>query len=285
VQRMSKKERKKAADDVLEKFLHEPIENIAQAYFDDFVRENANNSAKVGLKTLVIREEVGQCCDWCHSLAGEYEYGEQPKDFFRRHDYCRCMVLFKSVKGKYTDIWSKKEFDSQKEARIAKARELEKEDELKKMTREVVKPYFDKATPSKGKIEFEKGWVKGQNGDAEIRYAKNIHQHFGGDIQLNSKRDDIKYADYTWNGKLWEHKSCRSENSVDKQVQKALKQIKTNPGGIVIERTNKNLTTEQIHNQIMDRISRSVPSEINQFDVIVFEEDNIIFAMNWRRKK
>ena len=35
----------------------------------------------------------------------------------------------------------------------------------------------------------------------------------------------------------------------------------------------------------MDRISRSVPSEINQFDVIVFEEDNIIFAMNWRRKK
>ena len=51
---MSKKERKKAAEDVLEKFLHEPIENIPQANFDDFVRENANNSAKVGLKTFVF---------------------------------------------------------------------------------------------------------------------------------------------------------------------------------------------------------------------------------------
>ena len=87
------KTRKEIAEQAINKYLNEPIKNITQAYYDEFVKENAESSAQVGLKTIVIRREIGRCCDWCASLAGEYEYGEQPADFFRRHDfYVRTLV-------------------------------------------------------------------------------------------------------------------------------------------------------------------------------------------------
>ena len=114
------KTRKEIAEQAINKYLNEPIKNITQAYYDEFVKENAKSSAQVGIKTIVIRREIGRCCDWCHSLAGEYEYGEQPADFFKRHDYCKCIVLFQSSKNKYIDVWSKKEFETEKSARIEK---------------------------------------------------------------------------------------------------------------------------------------------------------------------
>lgn len=130
------KTRKEIAEEAINKYLNEPIKNITQAYYDEFVKENAESSAQVGLKTIVSRREIGRCCDWCHSLVGEYEYGEQPADFFRRHDYCKCIVLFRNEKGRYTDVWSKKEYTSEKNARIEKAKELESEDVFNKMSRE-----------------------------------------------------------------------------------------------------------------------------------------------------
>ena len=75
------KTRKEIAEEAINKYLNEPIKNITQAYYDEFVKENAKSSAQVGIKTIVIRREIGRCCDWCHSLVGEYEYGEQPADF------------------------------------------------------------------------------------------------------------------------------------------------------------------------------------------------------------
>ena len=116
------KTRKEIAEEAINKYLNEPIKNITQAYYDEFVKENAESSAQVGLKTIVSRREIGRCCDWCHSLVGEYEYGEQPADFFRRHDYCKCIVLFRNEKGRYTDVWSKKEYTSEKNERIEKAK-------------------------------------------------------------------------------------------------------------------------------------------------------------------
>lgn len=268
----------------IERYLDEPIKNITQAYYDDFVKDNALNSAKVGLKTIVIRREVGSCCDWCRSLAGEYVYGEQPADFFRRHDYCKCMVLFKNEKGRFVDVWSKKEFESEKAARIAKVKEFDLEDEFHQMSRETLKPYWDKATPGKGKIEIEQGWDKGQNGDAELKYAKILHEKFGGKVLLMKKRNEMMFADYTWNGKLWEHKSAQSVNAIDKQVQKGIHQIETNPGGLIVE-TRKNLSKQEAYNKIMNRLRRSTPSNIKELDVFVFNRDEMIMAIHFKNKK
>lgn len=275
------KTRKEIAEQAINKYLNEPIKNITQAYYDEFVKENAENSAQVGLKTIVIRREIGRCCDWCSSLAGEYEYGEQPEDFFRRHDYCKCMVLFKNMNGRYTDVWSKKRFESEKMARIAKVKEFDLEDEFTQMSRETLKPYWDKATPGKGKIEIEEGWDKGQNGDAELRYAKNLHQRFGGDIKLLSNSNDSKSPDYQWNGELWEHKGAGSLTSIDNQLRRGIKQIAENPGGVIIERTSKVASRKETYEKIMYRLDRSCYHK--KTDVIVFDGDDIFLAIHWEK--
>lgn len=93
--------------------MDEPIRNISQSFVDDFILANAAFRNKSGLRTYIIRKTAGKCCKWCSDLAGSYAYPEDvPKDVFRRHDNCRCTVVFKSDKGTQ-NVWSKKWTDPQ----------------------------------------------------------------------------------------------------------------------------------------------------------------------------
>ena len=92
---------------------------------NDFVKAQVIFSEKAGLSAKIIRYPVGKCCEWCDQLAGTYNAADAPREIYARHDNCTCVVLYKSEKnGKYTDVWSKKEFDSEREARIAREKEL-----------------------------------------------------------------------------------------------------------------------------------------------------------------
>ncbi len=92
------------------------LENASSSTLTEYIQENVEYRASAGLKETIIREELSNCCKWCHDLAGEYEYGTEPNDIYRRHDNCKCIVLFKSAKGKYQDVWSKKQYDTRKYA-------------------------------------------------------------------------------------------------------------------------------------------------------------------------
>ena len=116
---------RKASDEEINSVLSvAPIENILMSAYDEFVEENARIRAEAGLKELIIREAVGGCCEWCSKLAGIFEYGEHPKDVFRRHDNCTCLVTHKSEKA-YTNVHSKKVYESQRDARIDSVRTRE----------------------------------------------------------------------------------------------------------------------------------------------------------------
>lgn len=120
--------------DKIKRLLGEPIRNIAQSFYDDFVEANVKFRSRSGLKTFIIRQELAKCCKWCHGLAGIYNSEDAPQDIYRRHDSCRCMVTFKNEKG-YTNVWNKKEFDTYREARISAIKELEKAKRIEKSTR------------------------------------------------------------------------------------------------------------------------------------------------------
>ena len=109
------------------KFLEpEALENILIGAYDTFVEENVEIRAKAGLTVSITREALGGCCEWCSKLVGTYPYGEEPKEIYQKHDNCTCMVTAKTDKG-YTDVWSKKQYQSQKEARSARVNEILKE--------------------------------------------------------------------------------------------------------------------------------------------------------------
>ncbi len=91
------------------------LENILIGAYDAFVEENVEIRAEAGLTETITRESIGGCCEWCSKLAGTYRYGEEPKEVYQKHDNCTCVVTAKTDKG-YTDVWSKKQYQSQKEA-------------------------------------------------------------------------------------------------------------------------------------------------------------------------
>lgn len=94
--------------------------NVVQSFFDNFLKSNADFRSKAGLKMTVIRESIGVCCDWCQGLVGTYDYDSRPSDIYARHKNCNCIVVTKTERGTYQDAWSRKEYESQRDARIAR---------------------------------------------------------------------------------------------------------------------------------------------------------------------
>lgn len=102
----------------------EPFRNFCHSFYDEFVEQNVAFRHRAGVKSLIIRRNLGGCCDWCQNLAGIYVYGEEPKDVYRRHDSCRCLVTSKFEGQGYQDVWSKKEFAKQRDARIEREKTI-----------------------------------------------------------------------------------------------------------------------------------------------------------------
>ena len=102
-------------DDVSEKLLT-AFENFSKSIVDKTIEANADFQYRAGLHPKIIRKAERKCCQWCSNLAGEYDYPmDMPEDVFRRHENCRCTVLFDPADGKkrrqdvHTKRWTDEE--------------------------------------------------------------------------------------------------------------------------------------------------------------------------------
>lgn len=94
--------------------LGEPIVTDSISHVDEMLRENADMQYKAGLRPKIIRTAEPECCEWCASLAGEYDYAEvadKGNPVYQRHNNCRCEVTYDPGNGKMFDAHSKKELD------------------------------------------------------------------------------------------------------------------------------------------------------------------------------
>jgi len=107
-----------------ENLLEDGTGNVVQSFYDNFLKSNADFRNKAGFRMTVIRESIGVCCAWCQELVGTYDYDSRPSDIYARHKNCTCIVTTKTERGTYQDAWSRKEYESQREARIARADEI-----------------------------------------------------------------------------------------------------------------------------------------------------------------
>ena len=125
-------------------------------------------------------------------------------------------------------------------------------------TKDVTDEYIKSATPGIGSISRESNYKPSKNGGEE-EFAETLHNIYGGDITLltKSEEDGVFTPDYQWRGKLWELKGCSSLNAVNKRLRHGLKQIRTNPGGVIINCKGSFATLEQIEETIRDRLKRS----------------------------
>ena len=108
--------------DSFQRWLGEPIVNTTMSFADDFVKANAEFRYTSGMDVKIIRTTEAQetkrrpnrskyviPCKWCASLAGTYSYSEarSNKDLFKRHESCRCRVVYQNGGG-MQDVWSKR---------------------------------------------------------------------------------------------------------------------------------------------------------------------------------
>ena len=88
--------------------LEEPIVNFTRSVVDDTIETNADFQYQVGLYPRIIRIAKGsEVCEWCRALEGTYKYPDVPRDVYRRHDRCECIVEYDPGDAKRQNIWSK----------------------------------------------------------------------------------------------------------------------------------------------------------------------------------
>lgn len=124
--------------------LGEPIVNYTQSIVDDSIQVNADFHAKAGLTPTISRQSTGRCCKWCDSLVGNYIYGEEPPNFYRRHQHCRCTIDYHPKNGKRQNSWSKKwTKESQDKREIRKQMNIDVRDNNRKVDIQEYKKIVD----------------------------------------------------------------------------------------------------------------------------------------------
>lgn len=98
-----------ADSNTIKRRLDSPVRNVTESFYDDFVEENAGFRDEAGLKTYLVRQTNGKCCDWCAGFAGRYIYEDAPEEVFAKHDNCTCTVEY--ITDKYREnVHTKKRY-------------------------------------------------------------------------------------------------------------------------------------------------------------------------------
>ncbi len=146
--------------------------------------------------------------------------------------------------------------------------------------RDVTQEYLDDAKPGQGQIIFDEGYKQGRHKE-EIKTAEWLHDTFGGDVKLlnEANKDGVKMPDYLWRDKYWELKDVSSINGADKGLQKAIKQIQLNPGGVLIK-IPKETDLSALEIQLERRFVRS---NLKEFDLMLIAQGKLLKILRCKK--
>ena len=147
---------------------------------------------------------------------------------------------------------------------------------------DVTEEYAKSANPGEGTVTYEQGYDMGPKHQNERDIATWIHETYGGDIVLLKESDDWSHMtpDYLWRGKLWELKTISSAKAADSALRTAKKQIRNNPGGIILDYSADDFSMESLEKIVTDRMRRDL-----EFDAYVMIVLNRITQKVLRYKK
>ena len=150
-----------------------------------------------------------------------------------------------------------------------------------KTAKDVTKKYLDSAKRRMGKVRYERGYhIKGHK--AEIEVANQLRDQFGGKIVLlkEANAQGKKTPDYLWRGKQWELKSISTAKAADSAVRSAIKQIGSNPGGIILQ-CDDTINADELK-RVVDL--RALRKQDFGFDIIALNgSGRLIFARRYKK--
>lgn len=145
---------------------------------------------------------------------------------------------------------------------------------------DVTDEYLRAATPAQGNITYDIGYNKSKHKD-EIKMSDWLFKIFGGEIRLlnESNIKNQMMPDYLWNSKYWELKGAHSINGADKLLQRAIKQIQNNPGGVILNALT-NIDMAALEEQLLRRIERS---GIDKLDIMILANGELIKILRYKK--
>lgn len=141
--------------------------------------------------------------------------------------------------------------------------------------------YLGNAVPETGCVTLESGYTA-KNHSEEINLAHWLCKTFGGDICLlkESKEPGSKTPDYLWNGCLWELKCVTTQNSVDRAVREAAKQIQDNPGGIILNVLNAEDSIDTVISSATQRFRRI---NLSSVDILIISGGKLQKILRYKK--
>lgn len=262
----------------IDTLLGSTLQNLLYSYLDTFIEANTKLGYDAGLKETVVRTCVGvNNCNWCLSLQGTYKYPDEvPKDVWRRHVDCDCVITHISDRG-VQNVHSKKMLSNNdiEELRQQKINELILNKHNKQTRINIDKL---KLTPGEGKIISEdKKFKPGKHKD-ECETAKYLIKKYGGDVKLKKELNTKKMYDFDWQNISWELKNCSSKNSLDQNVREATKKFDNKSiknKGIMINNNTK-LNDEEVIKVIENRLNRQFKNHKgnDNFHIFIINKNN-----------
>lgn len=241
--------------------LDAPVRQFSHSIVDESVRRNAEFQYDAGMSPAVVRRAESKCCKWCSALAGKYAYPNVPQDVYRRHENCRCIVEYDPGDGKRQNVHTKQWTDPEK---IEERKNMDGIDTTQRVrsvsqqrleAQNVTAEYLKNARPGEGSVTRESGYRESHHA-MEIKMAQWLHDNLGGDILLlnESKINGQMTADYLWRGRLWDLKTLSSEKAANSAVRHGIKQIGSNPGGIILDMGNNDFSQTKLWDVINKRM-------------------------------
>ena len=267
--------------------LNEPVKTFSRAVVDETLRRNVDFQGKAGLRPRVIRRAEAHCCEWCSKLDGTYSYPDVPRDVYRRHERCRCVVEYDPGSGKCQGVWSKAWTDDPEE--IERRKNIQGIDTQARIRepvqnngpKNVMPEYLRTATPGVGTITYDEGYSRTRHAE-EIKTAQWLHDNLGGDIVLLQEKGGLfeKTPDFRWREKGWELKTTTSAKSADSALRSALKQIAENPGGVILNYNDNDVPMDKVLEIVTRRLLRQ---EKCNADILIVQKGNLVAALRYKK--
>lgn len=147
-----------------------------------------------------------------------------------------------------------------------------------------VKDLYDRiATPGKGSVSRDNGYNVNTH-KAEIEFADWLHSYYGGDIHLLSEvnQNKVPTPDYSWNKKLWDLKSVTTEKAANSAIRKGLKQISSNPGGVILDYGDTDISLEMLQSVIDKRMCWYGGATV---DIMVVNKKKVVKVLRYGQRK
>ena len=148
---------------------------------------------------------------------------------------------------------------------------------------DVKSEYLKSATPGIGFIKQDPNYDLVRHAD-EIKTAQWLHKNLGGDIVLLNEVNTYKAMtpDYLWNGKMWDLKTASTEKSANSAIRHGLKQIQENPGGIILNYEENEISVDLLKEILQKRLNASATQNV---DIVVLANDKLLTVQRFIAKK